>query len=413
MEDQIRDSKGEIRLASVDFNGNVVFVVPGRWECLRCGGDFVSELSPPFFCSCCNRKATFKSVTSPVFREEWLSYGEPVIYGELDGLFQEVCGFIKDHLVLRSDAEYMVLALWVIASYKREFLDAVPYLQFLGTIESGKTRALEVLKLLAYRAIKVSSISPSSLCRVLELFHPTILLDQAEQKFNLKFERGNEMYDIFMCGYIKGDRHIVASKENETEVVSRNVFGFKAVASTRVFDDAFASRSIQFRMQQNVPNTKDIRRPSRVKAEEIRNKLLYYHLKEDELSEVDIPLTGRRRELFLPLFAVGKDFGVDWDDLKEYIESDKKKLEDEQRNSPEGSVLQMIKRFYHGIDEQESLRTAEIAQELDIKPNSLGYLLRNMNIPRKRCGKGMYIDFTDKKTQDELQCLFVKYKLEA
>ena len=115
----------------------------------------------------------------------------------------------------------------------------------------------------------------------------------------------------------------------------------------------------------------------------------------------------------MPLLAVGRDFGVDWDDLKDYVKRDRKKLDEEQRNSTEGSILQIIRKYYHGIDDPESIRTAEIAQELDIKPISLGYTLRSMNISRKRGNAGMYIDLTDKETQEELKELFIKYKLEA
>ena len=278
---QIRPEIDAPLLASIDDAGYLVYNSPGCWECLKCGGDFISNLNPPLWCSCCNRKVNVKSITPPVFVEEWVPYGKPVIFGDIDGLFQEICGFIRDHLKLREAEEYMIMALWVIATYKSSFFEAVPYLQFLGSIESGKTRALKILGLLSYCAVNTSSISPSALCRLIERHHPTVLVDQAEQEFSRKNPEGSKMYRIFMCGYSKGDKYIVASKEDEVSVVSRDVFGFKAVASTRVFDDAFASRSIQFRMLQGVPDVKDIRNDTRKRAQVIRNKLLYYHLKQD------------------------------------------------------------------------------------------------------------------------------------
>ena len=410
---QIRPENDAPLLASIDEAGSIVYDTPGRWVCQKCGGDFVSNLNPPFWCSCCERKTNVKSLTPPVFKEEWTPYGKPVIYGDLDGLFQEISVFIQDHIRLREPEEYMIMALWIIASYKKEFFDAVPYLQFIGPIECGKTRALKILGMLSFCAVNTSSISPSALCRLIEGYKTTVLVDQAEQEFSRKTPDGVKMYRIFMCGYSKGDKYIVASKEDEVSVVSRDVFGFKAVASTKVFDDAFASRSIQFRMRQRVPKVKDIRDDTRKRAQAIRNKLLYYYLRQEPVQKVDIPLTGRRRELYLPLLAVGHDFGIDWDDLKYYVKRDRQKLDEEQRNSTEGSVLQTIKKYYQGIDEQESIRTVEIALELDIKPNRLGYILRGMNIPRKRLKAGMCIDLTDKETQEELEDLFIKYKLEV
>lgn len=411
--DQIRLSHGEAKLVGVNSEGVIEYSDLGRWRCWKCDGEFFSSVSPPVGCPKCGKSNRFDSLSAPIFDEPWRAYGEPIIYEELDLLFQEVCGFIRDHLVLRSDAEYMVLALWIVASYRQQDFFTAPYLQFLGAIESGKSRALDVLYMLSYRAVNHIAISPSALCRRISLFHPTVLLDQAEQKFDLRRERGCEMYDIFMSGYRKNQEYVVASKDDDVNVVSRDVFGFKAIASARAFDEALASRSIVFKMKQGDPKVRDITEDSFKRADGLRNMLLYFHLKPEPLPLCDPVLSGRRRELFLPLLRAGRPFDISEEDLSDYLMIDKGVIADELSDTLEADVLREIKIIQDSIDVMDRVRVGEIAMRLDVKPSVVGYRLKNMNVPRGHGRDGAFIDFNDKKTTTELKYLYSKYHVEA
>jgi len=411
--EQIRLSQNEAKLVGVDLEGVIEYCDLGRWRCWQCDGEFFSSVSPPVGCPKCSKGRRFDSLSPPIFDEPWRPYGKPVIYEDLDSLFGKICEFIQDHLVLRSDVEKMVLALWIIASYRQQDFFTAPYLQFLGAIESGKTRALTVLYMLAYRAVNHIAISPSALCRRISLFHPTVLLDQAEQKFDLKRERGCEMYDIFMSGYQKNQEYVVASKDDDVNTVSRDVFGFKAIASTRAFDEALASRSIVFKMKQGDPGVKDLTDDSFRRADEIRNMLLYFHLKPEPLPLVDPVISGRRRELFLPLLRAGVPFDISEEDVSDYLMIDKGVIADELSNTLEADILREIKIIQDAIDVMDSVRIGEIAMRLDKKPEIIGHRLKNMNIPRGHGRDGAFIDFNDKKTVTELKYLYSKYHVEA
>jgi len=399
------------KLAGVDKEGVIFFKEAGLWKCRKCGGEFKSLIDPPDFCGCCNRKTTSDSVTPPVFKELWRPYSEPVVLDEINLLYESVFEFVEDHLVLDDDNEKRIIVLWILASYKQHIFDTAPYLQFLGSIESGKTRALEVLSMLCYRAVNLISISPSALCRIIERFSPTVLLDQAEQKFNLKSERGCELYDIFMSGYKKGQQYIVADRNDDTNIISRDVFGFKAVASTKVFDEAFTSRSIVFHMRQGSPKVKKITAESLSRAQELRSMLLYYHLQQNNMKKVSVPITGRRGELFDPLLTVGADFGIAVEEVEDYLKEDKATLDEAMSDTLEAEILREIKVYYHAIEECESIRVKEIAEHLDANPRTIGFRLKNLNIKRKHGREGAYIDLTDKDTQRELQYLFKKYRI--
>ena len=409
--EQIINKERHIVTAGVDSEGVVYYKEAGIWKCRKCGGEFRSLLNPPKICSQCNRVCMFDSVSPPIIDELWRPYGEPVPFGDINILYESIFEFVEDHLVMDDDNEKKIMVLWIIASYKQHVFSTAPYLQFQGEIESGKTRALEVLGMLGYRAINLITISPSALCRVIERFSPTVLLDQAEKKFDQKTERGCELYDVFMSGYKKGQRYIVADRNSDTEIISRDVFGFKAVASTRSFDAAFDSRSFVFHMRQGYPKVKRVTAESLSRAEELRNMLLYYHLKQDGVGSVEVELGGRRGELFDPLLAVGADFGVVYDDIKEYMVEDQEVLGETMADTLEADILREIKIWYHGIEETERITIMDLASHLNMEPRAVGYRLKNMNIKRKHGREGAFIDLTDEATQKELQYLFKKYRI--
>ena len=247
--EQIRDQDNKSRIAWVN-DGGIKNVQTNIFKCDRCDTVEYYDTTHPIFCSACNKKSTFIPFTPTEIEELWMPYGIEPYEPPLDDLPLKINEFIDNHLCLKSYSEVEVLTRWIIASYRQDDFNFAPYLQFIGPIESGKTRALEMIKLLAYRGLLHAFITPSALCRELTMYHPTICIDQAEQIFNMKNERGAEMYAIFMSGYKSDQKYMVATKESDNGLVARDVFGFKAISSTRIFDEALSSRSIIFKMDE-------------------------------------------------------------------------------------------------------------------------------------------------------------------
>lgn len=119
-------------------------------------------------------------------------------HGSLDKLYQGVYDFVYEHIDFTDEAFYHIVASFILATWRIEDFDSVPYLMFLGEFASGKTRSLEVLAELCYRAIKTSSISTAGVVRLVEKYRVTLLVDETD---TLNSESKLELVAILNSGY--------------------------------------------------------------------------------------------------------------------------------------------------------------------------------------------------------------------
>lgn len=222
-------------------------------------------------------------------------------YGSIESLYKEVFDFVYAHIDLTDEALYHIVTGFIIASYRIEDFDSVPYLLFLGEYMSGKTRALEVLAELCYRAIKTSSISPAAIVRMTQKHRVTMLVDETDI---LNHESRFELVGILNSGYKANDFYIRANPDSD-DVETWKTFGLKAMAGTSDFNKALNSRCVEIPMER-------ARRTIKLKidrewASKLRMKLLDYRLKNvtQPLLEIELPFNnGRNHELFGPLVQV-------------------------------------------------------------------------------------------------------------
>jgi len=219
-----------------------------------------------------------------------------------DDIWSEVKQYLYEHIDIASG--YDILTAWVLATWVPEKWDAVPYLFFYGPAGSRKTCALEVLASISFRPFMSASTTLPVIFRACDIWHPTLFLDETE--VYLRKER-SEIMHLLNAGYRKG---FPATRTEETDeglkVKMFDCFGFKALAGTRAFVDTLKSRCVIFNMSKATREIKtkiDLNR-----AEELRKKLLMYRFRmlseKQTLEEPNIALTGRLRELFLPLITV-------------------------------------------------------------------------------------------------------------
>ena len=255
-----------------------------------------------------------------------------------DDIWSEVKQYLYEHIDIASG--YDILTAWVLSTWIPERWDAVPYLFFYGPAGSGKTWALEVLASICFRPFMSASTTLPVIFRACDLWHPTLFLDETE--VYLRKER-SEIMHLLNAGYRKG---FPATRIEETEeglkVRIFDCFGFKALAGTRAFVDTLKSRCIIFTMSKATREIKTKIDPN--KAEELRKKLLMYRFRmlaeKQPIEESVIVLTGRLRELFLPLVTVATS------EAKGSIMNEAKKIEEitkeEEQVSDEATVFRAI-----------------------------------------------------------------------
>lgn len=212
-----------------------------------------------------------------------------------------------EHLDVADDTLYDVYSCFVLASWRPEDFNVVPYLFFLGPLASGKTRALECFHRLCYRAVMASSMSAASLFRALEAWHPTLLLDETEVYSRKEMV---EVLALLNSGYRRGQYAIRVEKVKggNPQIAVFDTFGFKVLAGTEELAASLQSRCIVTKMSKAVKPVKLF--IDEEKAQELRDKLLMYRFKSlgrnnnEAFSDFESFPNARVLELFISLLTV-------------------------------------------------------------------------------------------------------------
>jgi hypothetical protein len=242
----------------------------------------------------------------------------PQKYESEEKLYDSVKAFIYTHLDIPNPLGYDILASFVFSTWLQEIFDFTCYLNFHGRESVGKSRALEVLKELCFRAWLTTNLTTATLFRLTEKFAPTLLLDESEF---LTAEDKKELIGLLNSGQRRGVYIPRMKGEHSEEIEFFNVYCPKAIAGTEQLKRTTTSRMIVFTLTRNVrpiPRNLDKKEGSKLRSQllmwrfkkisEMKDKLtLEQKLGASELKataefkELE-PLNGRLYELIFPLY---------------------------------------------------------------------------------------------------------------
>jgi hypothetical protein len=278
----------------------------------------------------------------------WTLAGEPSPYGDAEILWNEVKECIMAHVDLADAEAYDVLVSWVFASWTLERWSIAPYLFFFGSFGTGKTRCLEVLSKLCSRGWLALYVTPANVYRPLQLWKPSLFLDEAEI-----YGDKHEILGLLNGSYRKG-QYVARQKgtDGEYETEFFDCFGFKAIAGTKDLAKTLRSRCIIF---QTTNATRKIRFfVDEKRCTELRNKLLMWRFDKmlegtegtDDISErlealVQDIGNQRETELFYPLISVCPNKEI-VDRLIAYAKSSAARKLDEMSLTAEATCLSAI-----------------------------------------------------------------------
>jgi len=428
-------------------NGKLCFVKPsedkrkiekgifGEWKCQRC--DHVSfvemngTVKEPFECfnDTCGRKGPFiplfpKELTKPIWKVP-----DMPISSSASEIYKDIFEYLKDHLILQRD-EYHIMTLWIMASWLVDDFNTAPYLLFIAPKSSGKTQALNVIHELGYRSFLTVSVTASAIFRAADLWRITPLIDESEFQVNTDkpSESSQALYGLLNGGYKRGN--CALRIEGDARIpTSFDIFGFKAVASTKIFLPTLESRSIVINMNQGMPENILI---DEVRSRAIRSKLLHFRYSTLKKLKIIIPKSnsGRLTELFIPLYTTAQVLQksdsaksiITYDDLVVLLdrtlrgmESDRKQ---EERGTPEAQVVKIIVDLMvpgitsimpKTIAQETKWADEENQKEFRKTVQRIGYILKELGIKTKREDKGNIIDFTDDETIFKINELKTRY----
>ena len=399
--------------------GEVEMLPLWQYECDRGHTFDAPEPKPPTYCGECQHKRMFfpkfpdelKALYGSRLHAPWLLPTEPKDCDFL-ALFAEIQDYVRKHLVLAKEEQYDIVALWIMATWKVDDFLYCPYILFRGEIESGKTRALNVINRLGYHTIPTVGATPAVVRKQVQWFRCTCAIDQAEDQLNRKFEAGQAMYRLVAAGYKKG-MFVARCREGHPDKIDYDdPFGFKAFASTKSFDAAIDSRSIIIDMEEAEPENLDL---DEAWARDLRAKLLYWRLSEDFIPTiVETQLRGRTRELFMSLLSLGE-----FTDCKDRVEkfalehqlARKMELLDELKAAIVDVVWKQMDTSPDGRVHISEIKDTLTERGLQISSSFIGRNCSDLGLPRQQSVKGRYLDVTDDEIIKKIDYWTKKYGL--
>jgi hypothetical protein len=331
-------------------------------------------------------------------------------YGDTLTLLAEIETHIHRYLDVSPNylkfAAYYILLSWL---YDR--FHTLPYLRALGDTGCGKSRFLDVIGGLCYKAISASGcVTPAPIYRMLRKWQGTLVLDEADMKNSDEY---NEVVTILNCGFERGRPVIRATKDNPDKVQILPVYGPKVFATRRRFKDvALEARCLTEIMREtdrdDIPPV--LGRKFFEEQQELRNKLLLFRLRNYFTVEPEAaatlnldgiePRLRQISEAFASLFA---NEPAVLESYKQFILNHQRELIEQRAATKTGQVVEalfelMVERggtsvtsgtSYMGDSELVTgISAGDIAEKTGLTSQAVGAILKGLGLETKLNRRG-------------------------
>lgn len=237
-------------------------------------------------------------------------------------VLEETVAFVRRFVGLTA-AQATVVALWVVHTHALDAAETTPYLAVTSAEkQSGKTRLLEVLRLLVVRPWLTGRVTPAVLVRKVDVDAPTLLLDETDAAFNSDREYAESLRGILNTGYRRGAvASLCVGKGADIQPKDFGTFCPKVLAGIGRLPDTVADRTIPIRLKRKAPGEGEIERfRERVvepQAMAIEGQIAAWgtrNLTELTAARPDLPpaLSDRQQDCVEPLLSIADAAGGEW-----------------------------------------------------------------------------------------------------
>ena len=230
-------------------------------------------------------------------------------------LLDEISATISKH-VIADVATVHAAALWAAFTWFADVVEVAPIANITAPEKRcGKTVMLSILARLVCRPLTVANIAPAALFRAIQLWSPTLLIDEVDAFLS----EHDEARGILNAGFTRDSAYVVRCTGDDHTPTRFSVWGAKALCGIGKIADTLADRSIPLRLRRKLPGerTLKIRHADPASFAELVSKLARFAIDHrDSISairptELD-GLNDRANDCWEPLLAVAALAGGGW-----------------------------------------------------------------------------------------------------
>lgn len=284
---------------------------PARWARIRLAIKEAKTVSLADLDRLTSSASEASAGTDELFPEVTL-WPEPVDGAEL---LEDLTTIIRRHVIADPPTVHAA-ALWAAFTWFIDVVDVAPIANITAPEKRcGKTVMLGVLARLTCRPLAVSNIAPAALFRALELWTPTLLIDEVDA-FLAEHE---EARGILNAGFTRDSAFVIRCVGDDHIPTRFNVWGAKALCGIGKIADTLADRSIPLRLRRKLAGerTTKIRHADQAAFAELVGKLARFAIDNREAVRMARPaeidgLNDRANDCWEPLLAIAEVAGGNW-----------------------------------------------------------------------------------------------------
>jgi putative DNA primase/helicase len=231
-----------------------------------------------------------------------------------DVLVEGMMNIVRLHIVLGNYGIFTVVLWALLCSFvDSDKIDTLPFLALMSPdMRCGKTRLQTVLEWFVPRPLSTSNISAAAVYRIIEEFHPTLLMDEVDT-----YAKGDDaLRGVLNAGHTRAKAYVIRWNSVTMKPESFNVWCPKCFALIGKLPRTWADRSIIVHMERKKRSekVKPLRATDLVQREQIMRKIVRWHQDNvDKLEVLDASTTeeisDREADNWLPLLQVAKLLG--------------------------------------------------------------------------------------------------------
>jgi len=233
-------------------------------------------------------------------------------------LLDEISATLKRYVV--ADKETLnAAALWATFTWLVDVVSVCPIAHITAPEKRcGKSVLLTALGKLAYRPLQVSNIATAALYRSIELWSPTLLIDEVDAFLGAH----EDARGILNAGFTRDSAMVIRCVGDDHMPTAFNVWGAKALCGIGELKDTLADRSIPMRMRRRIKGERveNLRHSDARLWERLQSRLARFAQDNAEAIGQARPepiqgLNDRANDCWEPLLAIAEQAGGHWPKL--------------------------------------------------------------------------------------------------